>query len=125
MKAIEQGIINYTTNKRMKELENQLEDIDRQILVEKSKTAFKISKQVIKEFYIKALKLEPKLLIDYAIKEIQVYEDKLEIIFNSPIKRSPDENQGFFLFTFYSKLPLYIQNKDKPNMLKMEINCYV
>ena len=35
MKAVEQGIINNTTNKRMKELENQLEDIDRQILVEK------------------------------------------------------------------------------------------
>ena len=58
MKAIEQGIVNNTTNKRMKELENQLEDIDRQILIEKSKNAFKVSKQAIKEFYIEALKLE-------------------------------------------------------------------
>ena len=125
MKAVEQGIINNTTNKRMKELENQLEDIDRQILIEKSKNAFMVSKQAIKEFFIEALKLEPKILIDYVIKEIRVYEDKLEIIFNSPIKRSPDTNQGFFLFTFNSKLPQYIQNKEKPNMLKMEINCYV
>lgn len=125
MKAVEQGIINNTTNKRMKELENQLEDIDRQIIIEKSKNVFKVSKQAIKEFYIEALKLEPKLLIDYAIKEIRVYEDKLEIIFNSPIKRSPDNNQGFFLFTFNSKLPQHIQNKEKPNMLEMEINCYV
>ena len=125
MKAVEQGIINNTTNKRMKELENQLEDIDRQILIEKSKNAFKVSKQAIKEFFIEALKLEPKLLIDYVIKEIRVYEDKLEIIFNSPIKRSPDNNQGIFLFNFNSKLPQYIQNKEKPNMLKMEINCYV
>ena len=125
MKAVEQGIINNTTNKRMKELENQLEDIDRQILIEKSKNAFKVSKQAIKEFFIEALKLEPKILIDYVIKEIRVYEDKLEIIFNSPIKRSPDNNQGFFLFAFNSKLPQYIQNKEKPNMLKMEINCYV
>ena len=84
-----------------------------------------MSKQAIKEFYIEALKIEPKLLLDYAIKEIRVFEDKLEIIFNSPIKRSPDTNQGFFLFTFNSKLPQYIQNKAKPNMLKMEINCYV
>lgn len=125
MKAVEQGIVNNTTNKRMKELENKLEDIDRQILIEKSKNAFKVSKQTIKEFYIEALKLEPKLLIDYAIKEIQVYEDKLEITFNSPIKTSPDINQGFFLFTFYSKLPQYIQNKEKPNMLEMEIKYYV
>ncbi len=109
----------------MKELENQLEDIDRQILIEKSKNTFKVSKQAIKEFYIEALKLEPKLLIDYAIKEIQVYEDKLEIIFNSQIKRSPDNNQGFFLFNFNSKLPQYIQNKEKPNMIKMEIKYHV
>ena len=87
MKAVEQGIINNTTNKHMKELENQLEDIDRQILIEKPKNAFKVSKQSLKEFFIKALKLEPKLLIDYVIKEIRVYEDKLEIIFNSPIKK--------------------------------------
>lgn len=125
MKAVEQGIINNTTNKRMKELENQLEDIDRQILIEKSKNAFKVSKQALKEFFIEALKLEPKILIDYVIKEIRVYEDKLEIIFNSPIKRSPDNNQGFFLFAFNSKLPQYIQNKEKPTILKMEINCYV
>jgi hypothetical protein len=125
MKAVEQGIVNNTTNKRMKELENQIEDIDRQILIEKSKNAFKVSKQALKEFFIEALKLEPKLLIDYAIKEIRVYEDKLEIIFNSPIKRSPDTNQGFFLFTFNSKLPQYIQNKEIPNMLEMEIKYYV
>ena len=125
MKAVEQGIVNNTTNKRMKELENQLENIDRQILIEKSKNDFKVSKQALKEFFIEALKLEPKLLIDYVIKEIRVYEDKLEIIFNSPIKRSPDTNQGFFLFSFNSKLPQYIQNKEKPNMLKMEIKYYV
>ena len=65
------------------------------------------------------------LLIDYVIKEIRVYEDKLEIKFNSQIKRSPDTNQGFFLFTFKSNLPQYIQNKEKPNMLEMEIKCYV
>jgi len=125
MKAVEQGIINNTTNKRMKELENQLEDIDRQILIEKSKNAFKVSKQAIKEFFIEALKFEPKLLIDYVIKEIRIYEHKLEIIFNSPIKRSPDNSQGFFLFNFNSKLPQYIQTKEKPNMIKMEIKYYV
>ena len=125
MKAVEQGIVNNTTNKRMKELENQLENIDRQILIEKSKNAFKVSKQALKEFFIEALKLEQKLLIDYVITEIRVYEDKLEIIFNSPIKRSPDTNQGFFLFTFNSNLPQYIQNKEKQNMIEMEIKYYV
>lgn len=124
MKAVEQGVINTTTNKRMKELESQLEDIDKQIILEKSKSAFKVSKQDIKEFYLQALSLEPKILIDYVIDEIRVYEDKLEIKFNSPIKRSPDDNQGFFLFTFNTKLLQYAQ-KSKSRCEDFKINFYV
>ena len=125
MNAVEQGIINYTTNKRMKELENKLEDIDRQIILEKAQNSFKLTREEIKDFYLEALKLEPKLLIDYVIKEIRVYEDKLEITFNSPIKRSPDKNQDFFLFTFYSKLPQYIQANGQTNMTNIEVLFYI
>ena len=125
MKAIEQGIINNTTSKRMKDLENELAEVDRQILIEKSKSAFKASKQELKEFYTEALRLEPKLLIDYVIQEIKVFEDKIEIIFNSPIRKSPDKNQGFFIFSYISKLPQYLQNKELPNMLNIEIRVYI
>jgi len=64
-------------------------------------------------------------MVNYVIKEIRAYEDKLEIIFNSLIKRSPDTNQGFFLFSFNFNLPQYIQNKEKPNMLEIVIKYYV
>ncbi len=37
MKAVEQGVVNNTTNKRMIELESKLEDIVRQIIIEKVK----------------------------------------------------------------------------------------
>lgn len=94
--AVEQGVVNNTTNKRMKDLENQIEDLERQILVEKSKTILKLSKEDIKEYYIQALQLEHKLLIDYLIQEIKAFEEKIEIIFNSPVKTRPDKNQGFF-----------------------------
>lgn len=105
----------------MKDLENQIEELERQILIEKSKTILKLSKEDIKEYYIQALLLEPKLLIDYLIQEIKVFEDKIEITFNSPIKTSPDKNQGFFLFSLHSKLLQYIQNKEQPNILDVEI----
>ena len=118
-------IINNTTNKRMKDLENQIEELERQILVEKSKTMQKLSKEDIKEYYIQALKLEPKLLIDYLIQEIKVFEDKIKVTFNSPIKTSPDKNQGFFIFSFLSKLQQYIQNKEQPKMLDIEIKVYI
>ena len=44
LKAVEQGVVNNTTNKRMTELEKKLEDIERQIIAEKSKTNFKLTK---------------------------------------------------------------------------------
>lgn len=112
LKAIEQGIINNTTNKRMKELETQLEELDKQILIEKSKNNFKLNKQEIKEYYIEALKLEPKLLIDYLIKEMRVFDDKIEITFNTPLKRSP--NNKDFLFYY---------NKSK--LMKMQVEIFI
>lgn len=55
MRAIEQGIINKTTNKRMQELEEQIEEIERMIIIEKSKTTIKITEEEIRKFYKKAL----------------------------------------------------------------------
>lgn len=124
LKAVEQGVVNKTTNKRMKDLEQQIEDLERQIVIEKSKPTMKLIREDIKQYYLEALKLEPKMLIDYLIDQIIVYEDKIEIKFNSPLKTSPNKNQGLFIFSFISKLPQYIQNKDKPNMLNIEIRCY-
>ena len=57
-------------------------------------------KERIKEFYTQALELEPQMLINYLIKEIVLFDDKIEIHYNSPIRISPDDSQGF---SFYSK----------------------
>lgn len=125
MKAVEQGIINNTTNKRMKELEMQIEELDRQILIQKSKNSFKIAKEDIEEYYLQAFELEPKLLIDYLIKEIRLYDDKIEITFNSPKKISPDNNQGFFIAEYSSKMRQIIQNKTIPNYIDIKVKIYV
>lgn len=87
--TIEQGIINNTTNKRMKELENLLANLEKQILLERSKNSCHLTKQEITDYYLSALQLEPKLLIDYLIQKITLYEDKIEITFNTPLKSSP------------------------------------
>lgn len=76
MKAVEQGVVNNTTNKRMTELEKKLEDIERQIIVEKSKTNFKLTKEDIVNYFNDALKLEPQLLINYLVKQIILYDEK-------------------------------------------------
>lgn len=96
MKAIEIGIFNSTTNKRMNELEEKLKDLEKQILIENNKYQIKLTSDEIKKYYKQALKLEPEMIIDYLIKNITLYEDKIEITFNTPLKISPDKNQGFF-----------------------------
>ena len=96
--AVERGIISNTTNKRLHELEKQQEQLERQILIERSKTAVKIKESDIRQYYEQALKLEPQMLISYLIKRIVIFDDKIEIHYNSPIKSSPDNNGLDFLF---------------------------
>ncbi len=65
------------------------------MLIKRSKTAVKLSESDIREFYTQALKLEPQMLINYLIKEIVLFDDRIEIHYNSPIKISPDDSLGF------------------------------
>ena len=117
VKAIEMGVINKTTNQRMKELEEQLEEIAKQILIEKSKNSIKLTEKEIREYYVNALQLEPKILINYIVKEVKLFDDKVEIIFNSPIKKSPD-SQGFLL---YKNFKSFHSSKYRTEHLMIEI----
>ncbi len=98
MSAIEQGVVTNTTTKRLKELEARQEDLDRQILVERSKNAVRVSGEEIREYYKSALQLETQMLINYLVKDILLYDDKIEIHFNKPTRNSPDENRGFSVY---------------------------
>ena len=53
--AIESGVITNSTTRRLKELEKQIH-------IERSKIAVKLSKKDIREYYEQALKLEPQCL---------------------------------------------------------------
>lgn len=102
--AIEQGIFSNTTNKRLHELESKQEELEKQILIEKSKLSVQLSEETIRRFYTEALKSEPQLLVECLVKEIILFDDKIEIQFNSPIKISPDESRGFTFYTEDIKL---------------------
>ena len=124
MKAVEQGVINNTTNKRMTKLEKKLEDIERQIIVEKSKTNFKLTKEDILNYFIDALKLESQLLINYLVKQIILYDDKMQIHFNSPAIATTNTTKTPFKKKTY-ELPHIIQNKPQPEMIDMLIEFYI
>ena len=95
MQAIELGGQSATVMKRMRELEEKLTDIEKRLTIEKSQTAFRLSKEQIIDYYKSALEKEPLQLINYFIKEIQLYDDKMIIIYNTPKTKNLDESQGF------------------------------
>ena len=97
--AIERGVVTNTTTKRLKELEERQEDLNCQILIERTRNAFRVSEADIRAYYKSALSLEAQMLIDYLIREIVLFDDKMEIYFNKPTRTSPDENRGFSVFT--------------------------
>ena len=117
MSAIEQGIISNTTNKRLHELENKLTELERNIVIEQSKTAVTLPESSIRKFYEQALLKEPQMLINSLIKEIVLYNDKMIVYYNNPIRTSPDGNsQGFSFYDGIAFMPYIIQNKPNPAM---------
>ena len=95
MSAIENGGTSNTAMKRLRELENRIETLDKQIVIERSKVAVMLTEADIREFYAKALRLEPKMLVNYLVKDIVLFDDKIEIHYNSPITNCPDDKSGF------------------------------
>ena len=118
--AIEQGIFSNTTNKRLHELESKQEELEKQMLIEKSKLSVQLSEETIRRFYTEALKSEPQLLIECLVKEIILFDDKIEIQFNSPIKISPDESRGF---TFYTEdIKLSYKDPHRADAIRIEVH---
>lgn len=100
MTAIEKGVVNGTTQKRMKELEARQEELERLILIERSKQSITYTESQIREYYEKTLKEEPQALINLLVKRIVLYDDKVEIYFTAPIAAGPDDDRGFLFCKF-------------------------
>ena len=100
---MERGIVAKATSNRLCELETRQEELERLILIEQSKQTVKITETQIRTFCGQALKYEPQMLINYIVIEIIMYDDRIDIIYNSPIIESPDdENRQGFVFNMKS-----------------------
>lgn len=123
--AIENGIISNTTNKRLHDLEKQQEILEREILIERSKLSVKIPENVMRTFYADALKQEPQMLVEMLVKEVILYNDKAEIIFNTPTRMNLDESRGFSLCSFIGNMHYKKQNVQALQNLKMFVEMYI
>ena len=97
--AIERGIVTNATNKRLQSLETQQQELERQILIEQSKQSVKLSETDIKRFYSSALNENSKVLINLLIEKIILFDDKVEIYFNNPIKNPNEPHSDFILYS--------------------------
>ncbi len=67
--------------------------------------------------------LEPLLLIDALIKQIKLYNDKVEITFNTPTLQSPNDKGSFLMIK--NKMKKIIQNKPQLAFIDMSVEFYV
>lgn len=99
--CMEQGIITSSTKTRLIELESKLNTINKSIELEKSKNKLEITKEDIISFIKRYIKKGTEPFIKALIKEIVIYEDRIEIFYNyTDRKKDPDEN-NHQVFCFY------------------------
>lgn len=91
LKAIEEGILTATTKTRMTELEEQIALLDIKIKGETQKEEQVITKDQVIAYLRNIAKYEPRFLINVFVKEIVLYNDKIEIYYYYTDKKDPDE----------------------------------
>lgn len=101
------------------------EELQKLIAKEKSKSPVLLTADDIRNYYVQALRLEPKLLINYLIKEIVLFKDKIEIHYNSPVNIGPDENRGFCFATKSINLSLKVPFRKNKIKIGFEIQMFI
>lgn len=98
--CMEQGMATESTKQRLQELESRRSLLSENIMTEQSKEQMKLTKEDIMKHIINALRKSPRQLLDLLIKEVRLYNDKIEIYFNYTNKKSPDDDdrRGFCFY---------------------------
>ena len=106
MNAVERGFYTAAANKRMKELEERQEELERLIIIERSKMQVKVTVSEIRAYYEEALTKEPQMLINFLIRAII----EIHIYFNNPLQTGPDASQGLSVCNRETTIQAHIQN---------------
>ncbi len=102
-------------------LRKLLTDGDKQTMMAEAKTADRFTEEEMRAYYEQALSLEPQMLINTLVKQITLYDDKIIIQYNSPVKAGPDESRDFSFYEKQLKMPYVRQNKKELQYRKFTI----
>lgn len=82
MNAIEKGIFTETTKARLEELEKEKRELEKKITIAKSQEKAMLTKEEIANYFKYSLKQSTENMINLLVKQVIVYNDKIEIAFN-------------------------------------------
>ena len=128
MNAIEEGIVTATTKQRLQELEIKRDELRARLVAEESHDKLPITKSDIKRFIRKAVEKNPALMIKTLIKEIILYDDRIEIYYNYTKNKSPDDDdhRGFCFYEEIVGLKKMKYGKSAvAGVVKMKMKLYV
>ena len=107
--AIEKGVVTKTTTSRLHELERHQEELERQIRIEQSKAATKVTEKKVRAFYEEALHEEPQMLIACLVKEVVLYDDRMEIHYNTPLRQEVEDGQSISVGSDHSQSEIEVK----------------
>ena len=93
MIAIEKGILTETTNSRLEELEKQKKTLQEKLVIKQSKERYELTKEDIQNFFKYTMKKCPDRAIELFIRQIKVYDKKIEIYLNYSINQPQTTEQ--------------------------------
>ena len=99
MIAIEKGILTDTTKSRLEQLETQKKELQEKVLIEESKMTYEMSKEDILEYYNHIIKQCPEKAFEVLIKQVKVYENKIEVSINGLVTQPEEEQTNTKLYT--------------------------
>ncbi len=124
--CMEQGMATESTKQRLQELESKRSVISENIMIEQSKEQTKLTKEDIIKYIVSALRKSPRQLLDLLIKEIRLYNDKIEIDFHFVDKKSPDDdNRWGFCFYKCKKIGKYVVEKSQMGTITTPIELEI
>ena len=81
---------------RINELEEQVKKLEENIAIERDKINTPLDREPLRKYYNDVLKKHAREIAAVLVKKITLYNDKMEILFTRPLKKSPEDNQGSF-----------------------------
>ena len=116
IKNAEQGLVSQSIQNRIKELEEQIALLDQAIYTEKSKIDTTMNREQLQKHYANAINRNVKEIVGLLIKEIKVYNDRIKITINTPLKKSPDDDQGSFYSTNFTNITFANKEATRANI---------